>query len=211
VDFEKQKEIFEGIYDDINGPEISHRGRNEMKSDDAKYLIYGEMSFDNLVEVLGQPGIRKELRAARTFCDMGSGTGRCVIGTSLIFPHFSKIIGVELVKTLCDTAKSVGKKYFEIDKKAANRIKFVNDNFFNVNFSPKFLDLDVIFMHYPMHNAEDLYLKLEEKMRAELKPGALVISGIRRLEDLESFPEIAPSYRIKCHYGNATMYYHKKI
>jgi precorrin-6B methylase 2 len=182
-----------------------------MNPNDVRYLIYGECSFDELASVFGQPVIKKEIRSARVFCDLGSGTGRILVGMSLLCPHLSKLIGVELVETLSDTAKELRKKFSKINGVAANRIKIINDNFFNVNFSPSFMDIDVIFMHYPMHNAEELYLKLEEKMRTELKSGAIIVAAIRQLEDLDSFPEIAPQHRVHCPYGNATMYYHKKI
>ncbi|MDR1413337.1 MAG: class I SAM-dependent methyltransferase [Puniceicoccales bacterium] len=211
MNIDDQKQIFEKVYEGINGSAISHRGRAEMNSDDTRHLIYGEFSFEELGRTFTQPGIEEKILSCRTFGDLGSGTGRIAIGMSLLFPHFSKIIGVELVKALSETSNLVKQKYEAIDEQGANKIKFVNDNFFNVDFSPKHLDLDVIFMHYPMVNAEDLYLNLEDKMRKELKSGAVIVSAIRTLVDLDSFPEIAPPCKINCYYGGATMHYHKKV
>jgi SAM-dependent methyltransferase len=211
MDFEDLKRVFESVYGEIKGSLISNMGRAPMNYDDKKYLIYGEISFDELFSLFECPVIKREMRKSRVFCDLGSGTGRILVEMGLLYPHLSDLIGIEIVKTLSDTSKKVRKKLSEIDKKVANRIKIINDNFFNVNFSPKFMDVDVIFMHYPMHDAEDLYMKLEEKMRAELKPGALVVSAIRRLEDVDTFLEIDAPHKVQCHYGTATTYFHKKI
>ncbi|MDR2737796.1 MAG: hypothetical protein LBB18_02525 [Puniceicoccales bacterium] len=211
MNFDDQKQIFERLYEGVDGPHISQVGRRSMTSESAKHLIYGEFSFDELATIFERPEIRKDMRSSHVFCDLGSGTGRILVGMSLLYPYLSSFVGLELVKTLSDTAKRVRKDFYKIEKKAANRIRLVNDNFFNVDFSQRSLDLDVVFMHYPMHDAEDLYLKLEDKMRAELKSGAIIVSGIRKLADTDSFPQIANPYKIRCHYGYATMYYHKKI
>jgi hypothetical protein len=61
-----------------------------------------------------------------------------------------------------------------------------------------------------MINAEELYIKLENKMQKELKSGAIIISCIRELKNLEIFPKIATS-EIKCSYSNVTVHYHRKV
>jgi nucleoside diphosphate kinase len=81
---------------------------------------------------------------------------------------------------------------------------------FGVNFSPAGLDADIVFMHYPMHNAEELYLSLEEKFRKELKSGTLLISAIRKLADATAFPSVAQPLTVRAKYGNCTMHFHKK-
>ncbi len=64
-------------------------------------------------------------------------------------------------------------------------------------------------MHYPMKNAEELYLKLEDKMKKELKSNSLIISAIRKLNDLDNFIFIGKE-TIRASYGDMTMYYHIK-
>jgi SAM-dependent methyltransferase len=199
------EKIFEAVYRGIDGCVLSRMGRNEMNPDDAKYLVYGEAPFEEIIAAFSNPAITDKMDEASVVCDLGSGTGRIAVALALACPNLKKIVGVELVKKLYDASVDVKNRLAKIDKDAARKIELINDNFFNVDFSPKSVDADVIFMHYPMHNAEDMYLKLEAKLAAELKPGTIVISAIRRLVNTDIFLKIGQPRKIQCHYGNATI------
>ncbi|MDR2629139.1 MAG: class I SAM-dependent methyltransferase [Puniceicoccales bacterium] len=212
MSFEKEKEIFDNIYQGINGYSISHKGKSMMDPEDTKFLIYGEVSFAELLVIMENSGIKDELKGLTTFCDLGSGTGMCLIGAALICPYFKRIIGVELVQTLYESSLKSVQQLAETDKKLANKIKVINGNFLKLNFAKPTLSPNVIFMHYPMHGteAEELYLQLEEKFRKELKSGSIIISAIRKLSSSKTFPEILSPIHVQCKYGNVTIFFHKK-
>ncbi|MDR1528594.1 MAG: class I SAM-dependent methyltransferase [Puniceicoccales bacterium] len=213
MNFEKKKEIFDNIYQGINGYSISHKGRSTMDTKDTKFLIYGEVSFTELLAIVENSGIKDKLDGLTTFCDLGSGTGMCLIGTALICPYFNRIIGVELVPALYESSLKSVQLLAQTNKKLANKIKVINGNFLKLNFTKPSLSPNVIFMHYPMHGmgAEELYLQLEEKFRKELKSGSIIISAIRKLSIPEVFPEILPPMHIQCKYGNVTIFFHQKV
>ncbi|MDR1173764.1 MAG: class I SAM-dependent methyltransferase [Puniceicoccales bacterium] len=213
MSFEKEKEVFDKIYQGINGYSISQRGRSTMDTTDTKFLIYGEVSFAELLAIVENSGIKNQFNGLTTFCDLGSGTGKSLIGAALICPYFKRIIGVELVPTLYESSLGSVQQLAQTNKKLANKIKVINGNFLKLNFSKPALSPNVIFMHYPMHGTgvEELYLQLEEKFRKELKPGSIIISAIRKLSSPEAFPEILSPICVQCKYGNATIFFHKKV
>jgi SAM-dependent methyltransferase len=212
MSFERESKIFDDIYSGINGYSVSNAGRAEMPPEETKCLIYGEIPFGELLSVIEWPDVKRRVDGAKVFCDLGSGTGKVLIGIALACNNLEKIIGIELVKKLCDTSNAVKNKLHKVDKKVADKIKIINENFLRVDFASPAISPDVVLMHYPMHGdgAERLYLNLEEKLKAELRRGAMVISAIRKLSDLKAFPEIAPAKRIQCPFGGVTMHYHQK-
>ncbi|MDR2777195.1 MAG: hypothetical protein LBB24_00255 [Rickettsiales bacterium] len=204
----REEGIFKTLYNNIDGHSISCKGREKMNPEDRKYLIYGEIPFLELAHIFEEPAISGDLGESKILYDLGSGTGKIVVGTALILPKLEKIIGIELVKTLFDTSNRIRRKFKLQGKKTADKIEFINGDFLDIDYSSP--SPDIIFMHYPMHNAEKLYLKLEEKLKAELKSGAIIISCIRHLNDETAFPRIATG-KIKCTYSDVTVYYHRKI
>ncbi|MDR1457243.1 MAG: class I SAM-dependent methyltransferase [Puniceicoccales bacterium] len=213
MSFEKEKEIFDNIYQGVDGYSISNRGRSTMDPEDRKFLIYGEISFAELLSIIENSGIKDELKGLTTFCDLGSGTGKCLIGAALICPYFKRIIGVELVSTLYESSLESVQQLAQTKKKLASKIKITNGNFLKLDFAKPSLSPNVVLMHYPIHGtgSEELYLQLEEKFRKELKPGSIIISAIRKLSSSESFPEILSPTHVECKYGNVTIFFHKKV
>jgi SAM-dependent methyltransferase len=211
MEFESEEKLFESIYDGVDGHKVSHSGRRKMSEKNVKHLIYGELPFKEVLILIHETGLADLIRDARVFCDLGSGTGKIVLEFTLLCKQLSKVIGVELVKTLHDASVEAKHKLAKADSSLADKISFLNCNFFSVDFTSPKLAPDLVFMHYPMHNAEELYLELEEKMRGELKPGTVIVSAIRRLADLDTFKEVLPSKRLQCPYGASTMYIHQKI
>lgn len=199
------EKIFNSLYNNINGSKISWQARNKMSDEETEHLIYGEISYNSMTKIYSAPLIKKYFNTNKNFCDLGSGTGRIVFSTALLYNNLNSYCGVELLKELYDTSTSVLKNFSNINQNLSRKISFINDNFFNIDLS-KF---DIIFMHYPMKNAEDLYLQLEEKMIKELKKDTIIISAIRKLKNIDIFPLI-DKQTIEADYGETTMYYHLK-
>ena len=199
------EKIFNSLYSNINGSKISWQARNKMSDKDTEHLIYGEISYNSMAKIYSTPLIKKYFNTNKNFCDLGSGTGRIVFNTALLYNNLNSYCGIELLKELYDTSISVLKNFNNIDPELSRKISFINDSFFNLNLS-KF---NIIFMHYPMKNAEDLYLQLEDKMIKELNKDTIIISAIRKLKNINIFPLI-DKQTIEADYGETTIYYHLK-
>ena len=200
-----KKKFFSDLYDNIDGSAISWESRNKLSDDEIKHLIYGEISFDSLNKIYNCLSSKISLNNLHSFCDLGSGTGRIVIATSLLLPHIQKYTGVEILDGLYDKSINVLKTMSKNNIELASKINFIKNDFFNVDLS----EFDFVFMHYPMKHAEELYLKLEEKMKKELKNGSIIISAIRKLRNIDVFPCIKKQ-RFIADYGVTNIYYHIK-
>ena len=198
-------EVFNKLYEDVNGMEISWDARNKLTNEETEHLIYGEMSYESLYSILKEKKVENYILNCSNFCDLGSGTGRLVIGSSLILDNLKTCTGIEILKELYNTSKEVTKKYSQINEEKSKNIYFINDNFFNIDLSK----YDLIFMHYPMKTADDLYLQLEEKMKKELKKDSVIISVIEWLNDEEAFKQIAIK-TVSCDYSETTVRYYVK-
>ena len=199
------EEIFSLLYDNISGSSLSWKARNKMSDDDIKHLIYGEIGFKTLEKIYNKKSVQPFLKNISNFCDLGSGTGRIVVGSSLLLPNLKSYSGIELLDELHQKATEIKEILSNYRADLSEKICFIKDSFFNVDLS-KF---DIIFMHYPMKNAESLYLELEEKMKKELKTGAVVISVIRKMKNIDIFP-LVKKMSIEADYGTTTIYYHVK-
>jgi precorrin-6B methylase 2 len=209
VNLRNEEKIFDSLYGpDVDGHKISHAGRAEMEEEDRKYLIYGELPFSEFVHIFREPAVAEDVEKSEIFYDLGSGMGKILIEAALTLPKLKKIIGIEVVRTLYEASNKIKQKLRFHREAAANKIEVVHGNFLGFDYTRQ--PPDVVFVHYPMHNAESLYLELEEKLANELKPGALIISGIRRLQNIDKFIPIAVG-KVKCSYSEATIYYHRKV
>src|SRR3989344_5600573 len=134
------REIFDFLYQDIDGKKISHKSRSELSY---HYIAetYGEVLFDSFYEILKLTSPNKN----EVFYDLGSGTGRPSMVARLCF-NFSKIIGVEKLEALYLTARDVlnrfTKSYSQYSRTDLT-IDFVLDDFKKVDFT----DADIIFMN----------------------------------------------------------------
>jgi SAM-dependent methyltransferase len=200
--FSDLEKIYDNLYAGVDGYDFSHHDRAKLPSIEKDFLIYGEMSFESLAEVYKKAPSSINLNKCQHFCDLGSGVGRIVIGTSLLFGGLKTLTGIEILKVTNYMANRIKRK---TDKNIQDKINFVRGDFFDYDFS----GTDLIFMHYPMKDAEPLYLKLDKKLANELKSGAVVISAIRTIKDSENFSVIAKK-KIKTGYGSVTIFYYVK-
>lgn len=197
--------LFNSLYQNINGSKISWQARDKLTNKETEHLIYGEISYNSMSKIYSVPSIQKYIKNNKNFCDLGSGTGRIIFSTALLYDNFDSYCGIELLKELYETSNLILNNFNNINQNLAKKISFINGSFFDVNLN-KF---DIIFMHYPMKHAEELYLKLEDKMKNELKKDTLIISAIRKLKNIDIFPLI-DKQTIEADYGNSTIYYHLK-
>jgi SAM-dependent methyltransferase len=200
--FQEKSLIYDKLYKDIDGYDFSHHDRGKISFDESEFLIYGEMSFETLMEIYEKTPSSINLDKCQHFCDLGSGIGRIVVGTSLLLENLKTATGIELLKLTNYMATRIKRK---TDKNIHDKINFIRGDFFDYDFS----NTDLIFMHYPMKNAEPLYLKLDKKLATELKSGAVVISVIRRMKEYTSFSNLG-SMVVKTGYGTSTVFYYVK-
>lgn len=202
-----EEKLFEYIYRDIDSYSISRIARNKISKEIDEHLIYGELNFRSFSKIYNNKRIGHLIANAKTFYDLGSGAGKIIIASFLLLPNVKKLIGVELLEGLHNTSKEVKNRLKnELTNVNIEKIDFINDDFFNLNLS----NADVIFLHYPMKNAEEMYMELEEKMKKELRTGAVVISAIRQLENSDTF-QLVDRVRVHASYGKTTIYYYIKL
>ena len=170
--------LFNHLYGNIKGYEISNAARAKFSGSTEK-LLYGELPFETWRKIVEYANPRQNA----VFFDLGSGTGRVVIQSHMLF-NFSKSIGVELLDGLHDKAcetKNIFDKEIksQIANHLANReLQFLKANIFDVDLR----EADLILMNHPFKEGED-FLRLEEKFLNELKPGTKIITIIRALKN----------------------------
>ena len=173
------------------------------KDEIIKELLYGEVPFAVWREIVEKTNPKKD----GVFFDLGSGTGRVVMESHIVF-DFKKSIGVELLKGLHDKACEVKDKFDKFVKpKILNQLKdrelqFVNANIFAVDLR----EADLIFMNHPFKDRE-LFEKLEEKFLKELKPQTKIVTTIRSLNN-RAFKDLG-SKKYEFSWGESTIYFHE--
>lgn len=196
--------LFNFLYSDINGYSLSHKAREAHDDKEIiKELLYGEVPFAVWREIVEKTNPKKD----GVFFDLGSGTGRVVMESHIVF-DFKKSIGVELLKGLHDKACEVKDKFDKFVKpKILNQLKdrelqFVNANIFAVDLR----EADLIFMNHPFKDRE-LFEKLEEKFLKELKPQTKIVTTIRSLNN-RTFKDLG-SKKYEFSWGESTIYFHE--
>lgn len=162
------KEIFDYIYHTIDGKAISNQARAKRSS---WYMghTYGEVTYSGFLRILALV----KPNNTDVFYDLGSGTGKAVILAALLAP-FSKVVGIEILKELHETATTMCALYKQIvsqQKSVRPVISFINTDFKKADFS----DADVIFM-----NATCMHYEFEisfiQKLE-QLKKGTKIITN----------------------------------
>lgn len=201
LDREQAENFFTFLYDNIDGYSVSHEARRDI--DNKSELLYGELPFQTWKEIVEKANPKKD----GVFLDVGSGTGRVVILSHLLF-DFRKVIGVELLEGLHNKACEV-KEIFDkevapqISSHVANcKISLLNQNIFDFDLK----EVDFVFMNHPFKDRE-LFDLLEQKFLAELKPQTKIVTIIRALKD-KSFKQLG-SHKYNFSWGESTAYFHE--
>ncbi|MBU6140351.1 MAG: hypothetical protein KGP29_02180 [Proteobacteria bacterium] len=171
------EKYFDQLYKDVNGYGVSNQARTEAGITEG--LLYGELPFATWKAIV----MRANPKHDGVFFDLGSGTGRVVLQSHLLF-NFQKSVGVELLAGLHDKACDIAEKFAEeieplIRKEIGDReLHLFNESFFETDLR----EADLILLNHPLKD-RDLFAKLEQKFLTQLKPGTKIITIIRALAD----------------------------
>ena len=91
LNYDLAAKLFSSLYDNIDGYSVSHEARKDLE--DKNDLLYGELSAETWRDIVERADPKKD----GVFLDAGSGTGRVVILSHLLY-DFKKTIGVELLQ-----------------------------------------------------------------------------------------------------------------
>lgn len=202
VDLKKTKEIFEKLYEKVDGRALSLKGREESALQ-SKSFVYGEVVPDSFYELISdlnpEPG--------QVFYDLGSGTGKAVILAYLLF-EFSHVKGIELLDQLYDASIKVNTRFQrdffpKLAPQFGNRdMSLIKGDFLELDIS----DADIVFMNSTCYQ-DDLMEALEKKLEC-LHANTHIISLSKPLR--------SPAYHQYKHklyefsWGQATAFYHRK-
>jgi ABC-type lipoprotein release transport system permease subunit len=200
IDFNYAQTLFNYLYGNINGYKVSTQARKNSGLDTEK-LLYGELPFETWREMVERVNPKKD----GVFFDLGSGTGRVVVQSHLLF-DFKKCVGVELLEGLHNKALEVQKEFEKsIEPQILTHVKdrqlsFLNASIFDTDLS----EADLILMNHPFKDGE-LFLQLEEKFLRELKPKTKIITIIRALRN-KAFKSLG-SQSFKFSWGDSTAHF----
>jgi hypothetical protein len=175
IDSALAEQYFNQLYSDVNGYGVSNAARAAAGITEG--LLYGELPFATWKAIVMKANPKHDA----VFFDLGSGTGRVVMQSHLLF-NFKKSIGVELLAGLHDQACDITDKFVEEieplirDELGDRELHLFNESFFDVDLS----EADLILLNHPIKD-RDLFLKLEQKFLDELKPGTKIVTIIRAL------------------------------
>ncbi|NTU72661.1 SAM-dependent methyltransferase [Candidatus Roizmanbacteria bacterium] len=203
MDLENAVQIFNALYDDVNGYQISYQARHQLPYYD-KAHTYGEVTPEAFHRILREIPIEP----GQVFYDLGSGTGKAVVLSHLLFP-FQRSVGVELLSELYRTSESVSERlkseyanYLSLQPEN-KEITFINQDFLSVDLT----DVDVVFTHSTCFHPS-LMEQLEKKLHA-LKKGTYAITVSKTLET----PEFRPIKVREANmgWGTATVYIYQRL
>lgn len=203
LNYDYAARIFEFLYGNIDGYSVSHDARRALGKGEDQDLLYGELPLESWKKIVE----RANPKSDGVFVDVGSGTGRVVLGSFLLF-DFKKCLGVELLEGLHNKACEIGNifsKNFapQLEKNIAGReIEFFCKNVFDFDFS----EVDFVFMNHPFKDRE-MFDLLEQKFLRELKKGSKIVTIIRALKN-NGFKQLG-SCKYQFSWGESTAYFHE--
>jgi precorrin-6B methylase 2 len=202
MELSKATEIYDRLYEDVNGHSISIQGR-DAHGYDGKSFVYGEVMPDSFYEIISSINPRP----GEVFYDFGSGTGKALMLAHLLF-DFSECKGIEYVDTLYEASVETLKRYeTEVrpslgDAVGNSKISATLGSFLESNVD----DAGIIFMNSTCFQ-EDLMEALDAKL-VTLTPGTRIITLSKSLK--------SPIYHLERHqkftfsWGDATVFFHTK-
>ncbi len=168
--------LFNHLYSNVDGYHIASRAQAAVPGS-REALLYGEIPFKTWQKIVA----RSKPKSDAIFFDLGSGTGRVVFQSHLLF-NFKKSIGIELLDDLHIKACELEKNFQKIIKPqishllSDNKLEFIHGNILRADLH----EADFILVPHPFKNEKD-FLTLEEKFLRELKPKTKIVTLIRDL------------------------------
>lgn len=203
LDFSHAEALFNFLYSDVKGYDVSKNARLNFNGDTSNFL-YGELPFETFKSIVE----KLQPKPNGVFFDLGSGTGRVVL-EALLITDFRKVVGVELLDGLHNKAEEIREKFAKeilptIPEILEGReFSLVKGDLFLQDYS----EADFVFMNHPIKDC-DLFLKLEEKLARELKPGSKVATIIRALKN-PAFKSLG-SQSFKFSWGDSTCHFFER-
>ncbi len=177
------EEIFFQLYKDVDGYEISRKGRKHLDYYYAGHT-YGEVTFEGFSKMLKATHPQR----GEVFYDLGSGTGKGVFLAALLY-DFSKAVGIEIIKSLNEASLEVVQNFRRSYPDIEKNIEFIFGDFGEIDFS----DGDVIYMNSTCFDYE-VTLPFLRKLE-KLKKGTRIItntitlkSSSFKVENIGAFP-----------------------
>lgn len=203
MEITQAKEIFNALYESVNGRQLSLEGR-ESQQLSSKSFVYGEAVFDPFYELLKAA----DPKPGQVFVDCGSGTGKAVFVGYLMF-DFAKSVGVELVDPLFNSSIQVLDKFEKeflpkvADQLKDKQIRFIHGSIIDIDFS----NVDIVFMNSTCFQ-EDLMEAMIAPLQA-LKPNSQVITLSKTLNS--PMFETTKQIMFEFSWGQGTAFYQRKI
>ena len=198
------KKAFDKLFKESDGFSLSTAARQRLGLDE-NALTYGEITWDTILDILAEV---QYLGNRTIFYDLGSGTGKAVIGAALL-GTFERVMGIELLEELYKESKKIlldfNKHIRPLASSARQKtlVDFAHGDLFMHNWS----DGDVIFCQTTCFNAE-LLNRLEEQLH-NLKKGSLVITFSKPL--ISPHFQTIVEHKYPMSWGEATTFIQKKI
>ena len=206
IDIQEKFKDLETYFNKLYPDDVLEKAKKDAKteSESRKFtkenFIYGEINFRCISYILLYLKNVYNIKEGYFF-DLGSGTGRAIIGAALTYP-FTKYIGIELLNTLYNTSieiKNLFDKEYSGDKKPD--IEFINGNFLKQDLS----QASVIFINSTTFN-DKLLEDLAEKFNYECEKGCLVVNTTMELSKLDKNKwDFLPYFRRYMSWGIATI------
>lgn len=203
LNYDYAAQLFGLLYDNIDGYAVSHDARRDLGVEEKNDLLYGELPAESWKAIVERANPKKD----GVFLDAGSGTGRVVMLSHLLF-DFKKSIGVELLQGLHNKACDVQDRFYRnIKDQIAQHVNGREIEFFCKNiFDADFRDVDFVFMNHPFKDKE-MFDLFEAKLLQELNPGSKIVTIIRALKD-PAFKQLG-SQKYNFSWGESTAYFHE--
>lgn len=188
---------FHTLYASVNGFNLSREAR---KNCDAPEYIYGEIEFDSFIALLSCC----QTTSNTIFYDLGSGTGKAVLASAMVFA-VNKSIGIELLTPLQQEAQLLKQKLQEITfyQQLSTEIEFRQGDIFNAQFT----DATLIFISSTAFFGER-WLKLSHHLE-QVKPGACIITLSKSLKS--AFFKVKRITPIRMSWGIVNAYIHYRV
>ncbi|HEY8208509.1 MAG TPA: SAM-dependent methyltransferase [Myxococcaceae bacterium] len=198
---ERALERFAALYAGVDGYRLSHGERKRLQDED-RALVYGEIDPRAFFELLGRVGVAP----GETFWDAGSGTGKPVLLSAMLFP-FAGCHGVELLEPLHAQSEVMLRRYrAEVlpqlpEEKRRQEIRFVLGRLEETDFSAA----DVLFSHCTTFDAAGLDQVAAKA--AGMKPGSRAITVGQPL----SHPALEPAFSaaVPMEWGESTCFVYR--
>ena len=170
--------LFNHLFSNVDGYHIAGRAQGATPGS-REALLYGEIPFKTWQKIVA----RSKPKSDAVFFDLGSGTGRVVFQSHLLF-DFKKSIGVELLDGLHNKASELEKDFQKAIQPQIShllgerKLEFIHGNILHTDLH----EADFILLPHPFKKEED-FLLLEEKFLRELKPKTKIVTLIRDLRN----------------------------